>query len=101
MGEVPARPYDWRWGDANSIVEEFHISKPEIKRIFLEGWIKGRQVAWKDDDHRAQTIYCFEDVHRYLEEVAHKPTMEYFKRFWTTAEVSVAAQAKGPYAQTI
>ena len=85
-----ARPYDMRWGDPNAVMDEFHINKVELKRIFLEGWIKARQVAWRDDKHRTQTIYCFEDIQRWLEEVAHRPSKEYTKRFWTTAEIAEA-----------
>ena len=85
-----ARPYDMRWGDPNAVVGEFHINKAELKRIYLEGWIKARQVAWRDDEHRTQTIYCFEDIHRWLEEVAHRPSETYVKRFWTAAEIADA-----------
>ena len=97
------RPYDMRWGAPEAVCEEFHINKAELKRIYLEGWVKARQVAWRDDQHRTQTIYCFEDIHRWLEEVAHKPTEKYVKKFWTAQEIADAAKEakkskKGPYA---
>lgn len=82
------RPYDWRWGNPNAVEEIFGISKADLKRLYLDGWIKGRQVTWRDDEHRAQTIFCFEDIHRWLEEVAHAPTREYTKRFWAAAEIA-------------
>lgn len=88
-----ARPYDMRWGDPNSVFGEFHINKAELKRIYQEGWIKARQVAWRDDAHRTQTIYCFEDIQRWLETIAHQPSRAYIKRFWTAAEI-VEAERK-------
>jgi len=97
------RPYDWRWGDPGSVCDEFHISKIELKKIYLDGWIKGRQVTWRDDEHRAQIVYCFEDIHRWLEEVAHRPTREYLKKFWSMTEVAETEISgdgkKGPYAR--
>ena len=97
MELTAARPYDLRWGDPGAVCDEFHINKAELKKIYLEGWVKARQVAWRDDDHRTQTIYCFEDIHRWLEEVAHRPSKTYVKKFWTAAEVAAASVKKGPY----
>ncbi len=105
MEMTTARPYDMRWGTPGAVCEEFSIGKVELKKIYRDGWVKARQVAWRDDDHRTQTIYCFEDLHRWLEEVAHRPSEAYVKKFWTFAEVAAAAAEdgkaetkKGPYA---
>lgn len=92
------RPYDNRWGSPEGVFDTFHISKHELKKIYLSGWVKARQVPWIDDDHRTQTIYCFEDLHQYLEQFAHRPTDDYIRRFWTAQELAelIKADPKGP-----
>lgn len=96
------RPYDFRWGPPDAVVEEFHIPPTTLKRGFLDGWIKARQPAWVDDEHRSQVVYCFEDIHRYLEDVLHAVSDEYVKRFWTTQELkdAIAVAPRGPYGRS-
>lgn len=99
MNEQRERPYDPRWGDPKAVEREFHLSPTVLKAGFCAGWIKARQPSWKDDEHRAQVVYCFEDIHRYVEEVLHQVTGAYVKRFWTTQELKDAAAVvpRGPY----
>lgn len=96
------RPYDFRWGAPEDVVKEFHITPQVLKDGFRAGWIKARQPAWIDDEHRSQVVYCFEDIHRYMEEVLHVVTDEYVKRFWTYQELkdSKAVLPNGPYKQS-
>jgi len=95
------RPYDFRWGSASVVAEEFHIQPLDLKKAYLDGWIKARQPAWEDDEHRCQIVYCFEDVHRYMEDVLHVVSEDYVKRFWTTQELkdAMAERPRGPYAK--
>lgn len=93
------RPYDTRWGTQGAVLEEFHITEAELKKIYLDGWVKARQVGWRDDDHRAQAIYCFEDLHQYLETMAHPMSEGYVKKFWNAKELAEAVKAapRGPF----
>ena len=91
------RPYDQRWGTPEQVKDQFGVNVSTLKAAWLKGWIRARQGNWESDDKRTQTIYCFEDIHRWLEEVAHHPSKTYVKKFWTAAEVAAAAVKKGPY----
>ena len=93
------RPYDFRWGAAQQVQDEFHISPVTLKAAAAAGHIKALQPTFQDDEHRAQCVYCFEDIHNFMENVMHKLTREYVKRFWTYPELVSAARRMptGPY----
>lgn len=94
------RPYDLRWGSAPQVQEQFGVAAAPLKAAWKRGWIRARQCGWLGDGRRTQAVYCFEDVHRWLEAVAHGVTEEYAKRFWSDAQVArlTAAMPLGPYA---
>jgi hypothetical protein len=94
-----ARPYDFRWGAAKEVEAEFHITQVTLKAAAVAGWIKVRQPTYQDDEHRCQCVYCFEDIHMFLEKVMHVLDRTYVKRFWTYAELCNAADRMpdGPY----
>lgn len=94
-----ARPYDFRWGAAKEVEAEFHITQVTLKAAAVAGWIKVRQPTYQDDEHRCQCVYCFEDIHMFLEKVMHVLDRTYVKRFWTYAELCNAADKMpdGPY----
>lgn len=95
-----ARPYDDQWGDADDAFAKFHIAEAELKAAVAANWVKCIQPSWKDDDHRAQPLYCFEDIHRYYEQVCHRITPHYIKKFWTARAIAEATAKlkKGPMA---
>ncbi len=97
--EGAARPYDFRWGAAKEVEAEFHITQVTLKAAAVAGWIKVRQPTYQDDEHRCQCVYCFEDIHMFLEKVMHVLDRTYVKRFWTYAELCNAADKMpdGPY----
>ena len=97
--EGAARPYDFRWGAAKEVEAEFHITQVTLKAAAVAGWIKVRQPTYQDDEHRCQCVYCFEDIHMFLEKVMHVLDRTYVKRFWTYAELCNAADRMpdGPY----
>lgn len=84
------RPYDDRWGDANDVFEALHLNEHELKAATAQGWIRCIQPSWIDDEHRAQPLYCFEDIHRYYEQVCHQVTKTYVKKFWTSKMIADA-----------
>jgi hypothetical protein len=93
------RPYDFRWGAAQQVQDEFHISPVTLKAAAAAGHIKALQPTYQDDEHRAQCVYCFEDIHNFMENVMHKLSREYVKKFWTYPELVSAARRMpaGPY----
>lgn len=94
------RPYDERWGDADDAFGALHINEAELKAAVASGWVRCIQPSWVDDEHRAQPLYCFEDIHRYYEQVCHRISTNYIKKFWTARAIAEAMRRipKGPMA---
>ena len=93
------RPYDYRWGMPVQVNEQFGISAASLKAAWARGWVRARQGNWVSDAKRTQTIYCFEDIHGWLERVAHRVTKVYAETFWTDETVAEMAEKTpdGPY----
>ena len=93
------RPYDYRWGTPVQVNDQFGISAAMLKAAWSRGWIRARQGNWVSDAKRTQTVYCFEDIHGWLERVAHRVTEVYAETFWTDETVAEMAEKipEGPY----
>lgn len=93
------RPYDMRWGTPEQVKEAFGINVAVLKAAWKRGWIRARQGNWECDEKRTQTVYCFEDIHGYLERVAHQVSEAYAKKWWTDETVEALAEKTpfGPY----
>jgi len=93
------RPYDMRWGTPNQVFDQFGISPAVLKAAWKRGWVRARQGNWVSDAKRTQTVYCFEDIHGWLERVAHRVTEVYAETFWTDETVAEMAEKipEGPY----
>ena len=95
------RPYDMRWGTPEQVKDQFGINVAVLKAAWMRGWVRARQGNWKSDDMRTQTVYCFEDIHGYMERVAHQVSKAYVERWWTDDEVAALEEKTpdGPYAR--
>ena len=71
---------------------EFGVNAAALKAAWLRGWVEARQAGWIGDGRRTQTVYCFEDVHLWLEKIAHKVSREYAERWWTDEAVKAFAR---------
>ena len=93
------RPYDMRWGTPEQVKGQFGINVAALKAAWKRGWVRARQGNWESDDRRTQTVYCFEDIHCWLECVAHKVTEVYAKKWWTDETVAALEEKTpdGPY----
>ncbi len=95
------RPYDFRWGTLEAVKDAFGINPPTLKAAWRRGWIRARQGNWDGDQKRTQTVYCFEDIHGYMERVMHQVTEDYATNWWTDDEITRLAEVTpdGPYTQ--
>ena len=93
------RPYDMRWGTPEQVKDQFGINVAVLKATWKRGWIRARQGNWESDDKRTQTVYCFEDIHGWLERVAHKVSDAYAEKWWTDETVATLEEKTpdGPY----
>lgn len=93
------RPYDLRWGTPKQVLDEFGLNVAVLKSAWMRGWVRARQGNWESDDKRTQTVYCFEDIHGYMERVAHQVSEDYAERWWTDETVKNLAELTpdGPY----
>ena len=93
------RPNDMRWGTPDQVKDSFGINVAVLKAAWKRGWIRARQGNWVSDDRRTQTVYCFEDIHGFIERVAHQVSDAYMKRWWTDETVEALAEhtPDGPY----
>lgn len=98
--ETAARPYDMRWGTPAQVMREFGLNPSSLKAAWTRGWVKARQCDWVSDARRTQTIYCFEDIHVWLERIAHKVSGGYVEKWWTDSTIGQLAEKipAGPYA---
>lgn len=97
------RPYDMRWGTPEQVKAEFGIGVNVLKAAWGSGWVRARQGNWENDDKRVQTVYCFEDIHGYIERVMHRVSDVYAERWWTDDTVREMMEKKpdGPYGRKI
>lgn len=96
------RPYDMRWGTPEQVKDEFGLNAAALKSMWMKGWVRARQGNWQSDNKRTQTVYCFEDIHGWLERAAHRVSEDYAKHWWTD-ETILALEEKtpdGPYLRT-
>ena len=77
------RPYDFRWGTPDLVKSEFGMGVTALKAAWASGWVRARQGNWKNDGKRVQTVYCFEDIHGFVERVMHRVSKEYAEKWWT------------------
>ena len=93
------RPYDFRWGTPEQVKEAFGVNAAVLKAAWTKGWVRARQGNWESDEKRTQTVYCFEDIHGYLERVAPQVSEKYAERWWTDETVGALAERTpdGPY----
>lgn len=93
------RPYDMRWGTPDQVKAEFGIGVAALKAAWSSGWVRARQGNWEHDEKRVQTVYCFEDIHGYVERVMHRVSEDYAERWWTDDTVRSMAEKMpdGPY----
>lgn len=93
------RPYDMRWGTPEQVKDQFGINVAVLKATWKRGWVRARQGNWESDDKRTQTVYCFEDIHGWLERVAHKVSDAYAKQWWTDETIAALEEKTpdGPY----
>ena len=93
------RPYDFRWGTPDQVKESFGINVAVLKSAWKRGWVRARQGNWESDDKRTQTVFCFEDIHGFMERVMHQVTEDYAKSWWTDETVAALSDKKpdGPY----
>ena len=94
-----ARPYDWRWGTPEQVKDHFGLGVVALKAAWSRGWVRARQPMWENDGKRTQTVYCFEDIHGYMERVLHQVTEQYAEQWWTDESVKGLAEVtpEGPY----
>ena len=95
------RPYDMRWGTPDQVKDQFGLSVATLKAAWGRGWVRARQGNWESDGKRTQTVYCFEDIHGWLERIAHKVSEAYAEKWWTDATVAALEEKMpdGPYAR--
>lgn len=93
------RPYDMRWGTPEQVKAEFGFGVVVLKAAWGSGWVRARQGNWVGDDKRVQTVYCFEDIHGYIERIMHRVSKDYAKKWWTDETVSAMMEKipDGPY----
>ena len=93
------RPYDMRWGTPEQVKDQFGINVAVLKSAWMRGWVRARQGNWESDEKRTQTVYCFEDIHGFMERVAHQVSEAYAERWWTDETVGALAERTpdGPY----
>lgn len=97
------RPYDLRWGTPAQVRAEFGIGVSVLKAAWGGGWVRARQGCWETDDKRVQTVYCFEDIHGFVERVMHRVSEVYAARWWTddTVRQMVEKIPDGPYRRKV
>ena len=93
------RPYDMRWGTPEQVKAEFGLGVVVLKAAWGSGWVRARQGNWADDGKRVQTVYCFEDIHGYIERIMHRVSKDYAEKWWTDETVSAMMEKipDGPY----
>ena len=93
------RPYDQRWGVPKQVQKEFGLGIHVIKAGWMNGWIRARQATWQTDEKRVQTVYCFEDIHTFIERVMRRVSVRYAETWWTDESVQQMAEKipEGPY----
>ena len=93
------RPYDMRWGTPDQVKDQFGINVAVLKASWKRGWVRARQGNWESDKKRTQTVYCFEDIHVWLECAAHKMSEAYAAAWWTDETVAALEEKMpdGPY----
>jgi hypothetical protein len=81
------------------VLDQFGLNVSALKAAWKRGWVRARQGNWESDDKRTQTVYCFEDIHGYMERVMHKVTEVYAKKWWTNETVAAFEEKipEGPY----
>lgn len=80
------RPFDGRWATRETIAETFGITPSQLNVILADRWVKSRTFKTTGDHGKiltSLTLYCLEDIHQYLETIAHEPSQAYTDRFWT------------------
>ena len=97
------RPYDMRWGTPEQVKAEFGIGVVVLKAAWGSGWIRARQGNWENEDKRTQTIYCFEDIHGFVERVMHRVSEQYAEKWWTDDNVQALSEKlpDGPYRRRV
>lgn len=97
------RPYDMRWGTPEQVKAEFGIGVSVLKSAWATGWVRARQGNWESDEKRTQSVYCFEDIHGFVERVMHRVSENYAKTWWTDDNVLALAEklADGPYRRRV
>ena len=97
------RPYDMRWGTPEQVKAEFGIGVSVLKSAWSSGWVRARQGNWENEDKRTQTIYCFEDIHGFVERVMHRVSEQYAERWWTDDNIQQMSEKNpdGPYRRRI
>ena len=65
--------------------------------------MRARQGNWENDSKRVQTVYCFEDIHGFVERVMHRVSKEYAEKWWTDDCVRNLSEKlpDGPYRRRI
>ncbi len=93
------RPYDMRGGTPEQVKAQFGISVQTLKAAWMRGWVRARQGNWESDEKRTQTVYCFEDIHGFMERVMHQVTEAYAEKWWTDETVAALSDKTpdGPY----
>ena len=93
------RPYDFRWGTPQQVLDQFGLNVSALKAAWKRGWVRARQCNWESDCKRTQTVYCFEDIHGYMERVMHKVTEVSAEKWWTNETVAAFEEKipEGPY----
>ena len=93
------RPYDMRWGTPDQVKDQFGIGVTVLKSAWMRGWIRARQGNWEKDEKRTQTVFCFEDIHGFMERVAHQVSAAYADKWWTDDAVKTLKEKMpdGPY----
>ena len=93
------RPYDMRWGTPEQVKDAFGINVAALKAAWGRGWVRARQGNWETDKKRTQTVYCFEDLHFWLERTAHRVSKQYAEEWWTDETVAALEEKlpEGPY----
>ena len=97
------RPYDMRWGTPEHVKAEFGIGVSVLKSAWFSGWVRAMQGNWESDDKRTQSVYCFEDIHGFVERVMHRVSENYAKKWWTDDNVQQMAEKlpDGPYRRRV
>ena len=79
--------------------DQFGICVQVLKAAWKRGWVRARQGNWENDGKRTQTVYCFEDIHGYMERVMHRVTEVYTEKWWTDDTIAAYEEKvpDGPY----